>query len=373
MISIKSFSALVRDQVTEVQGKSSALVDFTIGSILRAVVEAQASVAMWLQEVVLQVVAMSRAATSDDDDLDSWMDDYGVKRIPASYATGYVELSRFTASGQALVPVGTVVQTLDGTQKYLVTSDVGSGNYSAALASYVLPNGIFSVSVPVVAVTAGAGGNAAIGAISTIAQATPNIDKVTNNAAFVNGADKESNIALRIRFVKYIASLSKATKDAVGYAISSIQPGITYTITENKTYAGDNRPGYFYAVVDDGTGSPTATFISKVSAAIDSVRPLTVGFGVFAPATLSVSASVVVAASQGYVQNEVALVVKNAITNYLNSLSIAEKLPYTRLLQVAYDASPGVANVSNLAVNGGTSDIAPISTQIIRAGAVTVS
>ncbi|MFX7996843.1 baseplate J/gp47 family protein, partial [Acinetobacter baumannii] len=91
-----------------------------------------------------------------------------------------------------------------------------------------------------------------------------------------------SDTALRTRFIAYVASLSKATKNAVGYAITSLKQGLVYSLVENQTYAGATQYGYFYVVVDDGTGSPSSTLLATVANAIDAVRPLTSTFGVFA-------------------------------------------------------------------------------------------
>ncbi|MGT3569124.1 baseplate J/gp47 family protein, partial [Klebsiella pneumoniae] len=58
-LNIKSFATLVRDQATAIQAKASSLIDFTIGSILRSVAESNAGVALWLESLVLQVLARS--------------------------------------------------------------------------------------------------------------------------------------------------------------------------------------------------------------------------------------------------------------------------------------------------------------------------
>jgi hypothetical protein len=74
---------------------------------------------------------------------------------------------------------------------------------------------------------------------------------------FANGSDAESDAAFRLRFVEYISSLAKATPAAVDYAITSLQLGLTDVIVENYDYAGNYKPGSFYTVIDDGSGSPT--------------------------------------------------------------------------------------------------------------------
>lgn len=371
-INTKDFVTLVREQAAAIQGGAKVLVDMTVGSVLRAITEANAAVVLWLQGLILQLLARTRAATSVDADLDSWMADYGVARLAAMQATGQVTLSRFTPTAQAIVPVGAMVQTADGSQKYAVVIDTANAAYSAALGGYVLAAGVASVNVSVQAVSAGSAANALLGGVSSLSQAITGVDTVANAAAFINGADAETNDALRARFVAYIASLSKATKAAIGYAINSLKTGVTFTLVENLTYAGAVQLDYFYVVVDDGTGSPPTSFLSTVSNAIDAVRPLCSSFGVFAPVVVPANVSLTTTTAAGYDHAATAALVTIAITNYIKNLGLGNALTYTRLTQVAYDASVGVTNVSSVLLNGGTVDMAVTNKQTIKAGTVAV-
>lgn len=372
-ISTKDFNTLVRESVTAIQGYASALVDLTVGSILRAIVEANAAVIVWLQALVLQVLAITRAATSSGADLDSWVADFGVTRLAATFARGLATFSRFTATQQAVVPIGATVQTGDGTQQYAVTIDASNPAYDATLGGYVLPPGTSSVTVPVLALVAGSAGNAVAGAVSVIVGAVPGVDTVTNASAFANGADAESDAALRTRFIAYVRSLSKATKDAVGYAITSLKQGITYTLVENKAYSGAVQMGYFYVVVDDGTGSPGSTFLSTVANAIDAVRPLCSSFGVFAPVAVHAAVSMTCTIATGYDPEATKALVVTALKNYINALGLGQSLTYSRLAQIAYDASLGVVNVTAVTLNGGTADLTVTSQQTIKWSSVTVA
>jgi uncharacterized phage protein gp47/JayE len=372
-LTTKDFSTLVQEMVSNVQGYATALVDLTIGSILRASLESVSAVVMWLQGLILALLATTRAATSSGADLDSWVADFGLTRLAATYATGLVTFSRFTPTQQAVVPVGAVVQTADGTQQFTVNLDTTNPAYSASLGGYVIAAGSLSVTVSVTATVAGSAANVVSGAISTLAQAVPGVDTVANAAALANGANAETDGALRVRFVSYVQSLSKATKAAVAYAITSLQQGLTYTLTENQTRAGVYQPGYFFVVVDDGTGAPSSTLLSTVYNAIDAVRPLTVTFDVFAPTVVTANVVMTIVTAAGYTHSAVAAVVQAALQSYINTLPLGTSLAYSRLSQVAYDASPGVTNVTGVTLNGGTSDIAATSQQVVKAGTVTVS
>ncbi len=372
-ISTKDFVTLVREQVTAIQGAAAGLVDLTIGSTLRAVVEATAAVALWLQSLILQLLVITRASTSSGSDLDSWMADFGVTRIPADPASGLVKFARFTPTLNAIVPIGARVQTGDGTQTFAVTLDATNPAYDATQNAYVLGSGTPYVSVPVLAQVAGASGNVVAGAVNTIVQGMPYIDTVTNAAAFTNGADAEIDTALRARFVAYIGSLSKATKAAVLYAVLSLQQNVSATVTENQQRSGLAQPGFFYVIVDDGTGSPSSTLLASAANAIEDVRPLSVTYGVYGPNTVIANVVMAIVTASGYDHAATVALVAAAIQNYINTLGLGVSLSFTRLAQVAYAASDGVTNVTGVTLNGGTSDLAATSQQTIKAGTVQVT
>lgn len=372
-ISTKDFVTLVRDAVTAIQGSASGLVNLTVGSILRAVVEANATVILWLQGLILQLLAATRAATSNDADLDSWMADFGVVRLGAVPASGLVSFSRFTSTAQAVVPVGATVLTLDGTQAYIALLDATNVAYSALLGGYVLAPGVATINITVTALTPGAAANAVAGQIALINQPIPGVDTVTNPTAFANGVDAEKNAALRARFITYIASLSKATKLAIGNAITSLAQGVTFSLTENFTYGGVVQNGYFFAVVDDGTGYPPSQLLLSAANAIDLVRPFTSTFGVFAPVVVTADIAMTITTAAGYDHTATAALVALAQGGYVNSLTLGQKLALSRLTQIAYDASPGVTNVTAVMLNGGTADLDATALQVIKTGTVSVA
>ncbi len=376
-LNTKDFVTLVRDQTKTIQGTVSYLVDFTIGSVLRAIVEANAGVALWLQALILQLLGTTRAATATGSDLDSFMADFGLSRMPAVAATGYVTFSRYTATNPAVIPVGTTVKTSDQTPKtFQVTADPNNTAYSVTVGTsggYLLVAGVQLVTVPVVAVVPGKAGNVLAGVCNLLTAPIPGVDTVTNNAAFSGGADAEGDAALRVRFVKYIAQLAKATKSAIGYAITSVQPGLSYTLVENVQQNGTTQLGYFYVVVDDGSGNPPAPLLQAVSTAVDAVRPVTSTFGVFGPVVVTATVAMTITAAPGYSKAALQTLVTTALTSYINALPLGASLSYTMLAQTAYAASPGVANVSNVSLNGGTADLTVTAQQVIKVATITVS
>ncbi len=373
ILNTKNFSTLVQNQAAAIQGRASALVDFSVGSILRAVVEANAGVALWLQGLGVYILSITRAATSTGIDLDTWVNDYGLTRLGAQSSLGTVTFARFSPGAQAVIPIGAIVKTADGTQSFQVVIDTANTSYNAGLAGYVLPAGASSIDVPVQAVTPGSVGNVLAQTVALIASSIPFVDTVTNAAAFAGGGDAESDAALRLRFTQFIASLSKATPLAIKYAVASLRLGIDCAIVENYDYSGAWRPGYFYVVVDDGSGAPPSSLLSLAHDAIENTRAATVLFDVFAPILMLVNPIMTISVAQGYDANVVKGAVGTALRGYINALKLGDGLPYSKLSQLAYEASPGVTNVVGVTLNGGTSDIVGNAKNLLRPGIMAVN
>jgi uncharacterized phage protein gp47/JayE len=300
VLKTQTFDQVVQAEAAAVQGGvTSGLVDFSVGSILRTFAESVAAIVMWLQGLILQLLTTTRAATSTGSDLDSWIVDYGLTRLGAATSGGSVTFSRFTPTLQAIVPIGSIIQTADGTQQFQVIADAAQSAYVAGT-GYVLPAATASITATVAALAPGAGGNVAIGVLNTLGQTISGVDTVTNTLAFSTGTNAESDAALRLRFVNYLSSLSKATSAAIGNAIASLQLGITYTLTEDYSYGGAYQPGYFYLVIDDGTGSPPTSIVNAVTAAVNAVRGCGIQFNVFAPIVVTANIAVTVTAAAPY-------------------------------------------------------------------------
>lgn len=367
-LNTKTFTVLVQDQVAAIQGAARTLVDLTVGSILRALTESVALVVLWIQSLILQLLAATRAATASGSDLDTWMADYGLTRLPALAATGSVTFSRFTPTLQAVVPIGAIAQTGDGTQQFKVQLDTTNTAYSASQGGYVLAAGTASVTVPVTASVAGSGANVSVGQINTIAQAMPGVDTVSNASAFTNGADAETDAAFRARFALYISGLREGIKSSVQSAIANLQAGVQYTLVENQTLAGLTQYGYFYVVINPYT----TTLQQQVYGAVDAVRPLGSTFGVFSATQVTVNVGMTVTAKSGYTHSQVAAAVTTAVQNFIAGLGLGVPLYWSQLYAVAYSVA-GVQEVTGLTANSGTADISATAQQVLVCGTVTVS
>lgn len=373
-VTTKPFDELVQDQATAIQAKAPVTIDVGVGTVLRALVESNAALGLWLQGLILRVLAMTRAATSETTDLDSWVADFGLARVGGTAATGNATFSRNVTTQVAVVPVGTEIDTVDGSRTFAVTLDTANPAYVSSLGGYRLNVGTASITVPVQDTVTGAAGNVSAATLTRLTTPLAFIDAVTNASPFVNGTDPESDALLRDRFVAYLASLSRGTLGAIGFAVSVVEGVTSYVIVENFQVNGTQDYGFFYVVVDDGSGAPSSTLLTNVATAVEDYRAVGVRFTVVAPVVQTVNVTANFKVASGYVAADVKVAAEDALEAYIASLAIGETLPFTKVSSVVYESSDGIINVSSVLVNGATADIVPSTARtVVRPGTVTLT
>lgn len=312
------------------------------------------------------------ARHSTGTDVDSFVGDYSLARMPAVAAQGNVTFSRFTNTNAAVIPVGATVITADGTQTFSVIANTSNSIWNGT--GYTIPGGTTSGTVPVAAVVAGTAGNVQAGTVTLLGTAISGVDTVTNALAFSGGYNAESDAALKSRFQLYIQGLSKATQAAIGSAIMSVQQGLTYNIAVNTNTSNVYTPGNFVVTVDDGSGSPPTSTLNAVYAAVDAVRSICETFSVQGPTDVPVTISLTLTTAPGVIHANMIGPVASAITQYVNTLAVGATLPYSMIAAIAYTTGAGqITNVTGVTVNGGTADIVPTATQVVKVASVTVT
>lgn len=374
ILSLQNFNTLTQNFAAVVQGACRSLIDFSTGSILLSVAEASSAVGLWMQWLILQVLALTRAATSNGADLDTWVNDFTLIRLPAVSATGTVTFARFTPTSQALILPGAQVKSGDGTQAFIVIADAAKAAWNATLGGYVIIAGTTSADATVQAVNAGIQGNMQAGAVTLLASAIPFVDTVANAANFTSGVDAESDTALRARFVNFIQTLPRGILAAIGYAISIVQQGLTWTIQENINSVGTYTPGNFVVTVDDGSGTPPAALLTAVSLSVSLYRPIGSTWTVRAPtvttATISFSYTTTPTANK---TTTLTSAVQAAVVAYVNALPDGQNLIFSRIAGVAYAVDPSITAVESVVLNGGSADLVPTPFGAIKATLASVS
>jgi uncharacterized phage protein gp47/JayE len=372
-LSLKSFSQLVEDMGAALQSSATALIDLSAGSVIRAIFEANASVVLWLQWLILLLLQTTRAATSSGSDLDSWMADFGLTRLPASPSSGIVTFSRYASNLAALIPLGAIIKTSDGSVSFAVTRDTTNSIWQSSQGGYVIPSGVSAADLPVTCTTGGTAGNVLAGTITVISASLPGVDLVTNASPFANGIDAEGDQSFRNRFQNYLGSLSRATLAAVRSAIGAVQQGLNVTIQENTAANGSAETGFFVVTVDDGSGYPSAALLASVAAAVDSVRPVGTMFAVLSPQVLTVNVTLTAFISSSAVSSQCVSNIQTEVADYLNGLPIGRVASVTRVAQSAYAAGQDIENISAVLLNGLSSDVLPPARTVVKAGSIVVT
>lgn len=373
----KSFNQIVSDTIAGIQGRANKLLNFSIGSVLRAIVEGFGGLFLWFQAMALQVLQATRLSTSSGIDVDTFTADFmpiiagsqtsvlpsGSPRLGAQAATGIVTFSRLTAApSTCFIPVGATAMTVDQTQTFTVTADPSNPNFVGAPAQgYLLQSSVASIDVPVAANVPGIGGNVLANTITVMTSPVIGIDAVNNAAAFINGIDQESDSALKQRFSAYILGLSRGDFYGLNASIEGTAVNVQWTLTEGYNFDGSYHPGYFFVVADDGSGVPPPSFLAAVTTAANAVRPLGVQCAVFPPTVIFADVSMTLTTASGYDHDTVVAQVVAAITDNINALGLGNSLPWSILAGWAY-AIPGVTEVRDVQLNGITGDAATIIT-----------
>ena len=363
----QSFSQIVQNTAAGIQGRANQLLNFSIGSVFRAIAEGFAGVFLWFQALVLQLLTAIRLNTSTGLDVDTFTADFmplvpgtTSPRLGAQAATGQVVFSRFSASPSELViPVGATVQTADGSQSYAVIGDPTYSTYNPFFQGYYLQPNLASIVVPVAAVVPGSAGNVGAGTITQMTSTFIGFDQVNNPAAFTNGADFESDAALKNRFAAYILGLSRGDLYGVEAAIEGIGVTVEYQIVEDYNLDGSWRPGYFFVVADDGSGAPPITFLQNVANAVNAVRPLGTQAGVFSPTIIWASVSMIITTAPNFDHPTVAGEVSETVALNINELGLGNSLPWSQIAAWAYSVT-GVTSVSAVLLNGISGDAATL-------------
>ena len=373
---VKSFDELVNEQASAMQASADMPLDFSVGSILLALVQSNSGNCLWLQSLASSVLAITRLQTSTGYDVDTFVQQFGLTRKPAVPATGNVTFSRYTTTQQAIIPVGALVFSITSGVNYAVVADSTNENFNPDLNAYIINIEVASATVPVQAQTPGLVGNVLANQITTISSIIPYVDAVTNEVAFTNGEDQESDAALKIRFVLYLNGLSKATYQALAAATLGVNGVQRYKLTENYDIDSNPLPGFFYDVIDDGTGNASDTLIANVSQAVDATRGFTIAFSVYAPNPITISITAHVFTDGSLPDATVQATVVSALTNYIVTQSFDALFAYSHIPGIIYgtnsSANSPIFNVTNYTLNGGSTDIQLTGSQIMVPGTITV-
>ena len=391
-------SQLKQLAIQEYNSEATLPADTHQGSDLGSIFDATAFLAVLLQQQIAYENQIARLATvpalasgAPNPDVDSFVNAFGVYRLSSVAASGQVVFSIASPSSlNILIPavaIGqagpVIVQTSSGIQ-FQVIPDTTNANYNAGFGSYVLTAGQLSVSCSVQCLTSGTLGNVQANTINQpysgpgVTQVA-GISGVTNPSAFANAVNLETDAALKTRFAVVMQTGTAATSSAVAAAILSVGINLTYSVGDGFNSIGASASSYFTVVVNNsGTGTaPSTALLASVYTAVLAVKPLGIGFQVIAPTLVPVGVTANIKVAPGFTSAAVSAACAAAVVTLLNNIGLsptgASTLAKLAAIYTTLYTTPGVSDVTSLAINGGTSDVAATFGQQIVAGTITLT
>lgn len=334
-----------------VQGR---LTDFNVGSVARTLLEAPAIEIeelyqqMWngLQESIPVAVFNS----------------FGFSPLNARSATGLVRVYLTSSSSTTFVPGGTVFATTDAANIRF-----------ASVADVTIPANTTEYDIKVVAAAPGAAGNISIGTALTM---TPPISGFVSAEAvngFIDGADAETLLERKERFIEFVTTLARGTSAALRYGATTakIYDSAGFVVEEVtgsavvEPWLTDNAlpPGLVYLYIYNGSNGASNSLITEVSKVIDGYYTSTgtpvpgwkaagVKVVVSAATLVLVNVTGTVTVADGHVVADVVAAVHDAVALYIANLNIGDDVVQAEIVA----AGMNVDGVINFRVTAPTSD-----------------
>lgn len=370
-LQLSTFNQFVSGMATTLANSTKKVTNLQPGSAAFALLQAAAGLAISLQAKIAAVANMTRLGTSQGNDVDTYIGDFGMKRIPASFSTIPLQVNRNDTSGPLSIPLdgSSVAQTNINGIQFSPTADVNQTAYDPVNNVYTFEEGVSEITVTMKCLTAGSIGNIGANSLQTIVSGFVGCSTINNTIGTNNGKDKETDPAAKARFPVYLGSLKTSNNDSIEEAVLGVQPNVTYQIIENKHFDGSAFVAGFCVVVDDGSGAPSTPFVTAVTSAVDASRAAGIEFEVHTPSVITANVSVHITVGPGGNLALTQAAVTAAITAYIKALGVGENVVYVNLADAIQNVA-GVYAYTSLLINGGSSDIAIAQTQIAEPGTI---
>lgn len=365
----RNFEQIVADALAEIYALTPQLTDFNEGSKLRSLIEAIA------HEIDAAYVDMEQGLIEAVEAGAYRAFRFG--RLPASPAFGPVTFSRSTPAPHDIpIPAGTIVEVPGTTKAYRVASDA------------VLIAGSTSVTVRVVALVPGAAGNTLAHTITQLRAPIPGIESVTNPSPFLNGRDEESDEERRLRFVDFLRSLARGTKDALvagaktaklvepdGLISEYVAQAICRTHDEDPSIPLGEARVYIY----NGRGGTSPQLVAECQRIIDGYTddqgqpvPGYKGAGIVVrvlPATEQTQdVALAVTPMPGFTVDGLRPVIEKAVMDVFARLRIGQALLRSELIR----AVKNIEGVYNVNLTAPPADVVPAPIAVVRLGSLSI-
>lgn len=368
---LKDFKSILASMVNIVRSAKVGLTDFSVGSKTRTLLEAPASeIDQLYQEMFHGLKEAIPVATYRSFDF---------SLLPEIKSSGLLKFEAAVApAANITIPAGTPVKA-------------GATNviYETA-ANAVLLAGQTSVTVLAVASVAGVSGNADADTITELQVSIPGITSVTNEAAFTNGRDVETEDERKVRFQGFIRSLARGVLGAIQYgAENAFLTDANGLITERAALVTLVEPyktnpagpiALVQGYIHNGVGSTSSNLVAEVQKVVDGYRKVDgtpvigwkaagVVFEAYAATEVVQAVTAELVIIEGFVAADIIAQAEVIVAEYLAGLGIGQQAIYHEIVERLM-AIPGVfdVDVTTPAANTGIT-----GTQKLMPGVITIT
>lgn len=340
-----------------------------------------------LYEQIEQIYYNSSPATATGVSLDRAMSFAFVKRNAPTYAVHNV---RFYGKTGYSVPIGTLVRNVAGVKFYTLREAIIGGEGGDLVEHNQQGGDIYYTDVSVQCTETGKIGN--VRDIDRMVMVNTNITSVKWLSITVEGKATESDPDARKRYRQIVDGLGTNTKASIIANVLKINGMVDCDIVENRsdtnpivvsaeepmltvepetygviTYGSAKDEDVAKAIFEKRPFGIRQSGSTSVDITDDSGTVQTTKFTKVAVKTVNISYTV--ATDESFAQDGITQI-ESKIREHTDTLTIGDVLVFTQLYACIYSVE-GVKVVTELKVNGNTTDVKATRTQIIRCGTVT--
>jgi hypothetical protein len=342
---MKKFRDILGDMASWMVLSGSKVTNFTIGSVIRSLLE---SVAMEIEDLYFFI------KTKFDEFQDKAIyASFNFERRPAQASTGIVTL-RFTQpiSQTVLIPKGF---------RYFTSPIEGKTVYFEVIEDTIASLGFSEIDTMVKCTETGLVGNVPAYSITKTVNATPFMSGVVNKDKFFTGLPEEGKEERQKRFNSFIASLGKSTQPAVAYGCMQVKGLAGVYIKEDI--------GMIYVYAHDHFGNLSEDMKLDIEEKLYDYKAGGIKAIISGVIKKLVDLEVQVLIADGYDKTAILYKVEEEVAVYLNKLLVSKPLIRADLIRFIMEIDKeSIQNVS-LSIQ---EDFVIEPQELIRPGIVTI-
>ena len=308
-------SQIIKSEIDDVLTHTNKINDFTVGSVARTMVEAEA-----LEIEKLYYYSLENLKQAIDEGVTTA---FGFTRKKATYAYGNV-LVRLTAplSQDLIIDRGSLFYSTNPNYQQQYRTNV----------AYRIPKGSQSFTIAVYCTVIGTYGNIPE---NTINRSTDigELISITNPEAFNTGTDEENPEAAKVRFRQMIQSLAMGTNQSLVYAAESV-PGIAGASLFESTY------GAVVIYAHDANGNLSRDLQQDIADRLVAYKPAGIKVFVMPTHKSVVALDISVEVSDSTLESDSFLdMIRQSMSDYINTLTVGDPLYRSNIIQKVMDVS----------------------------------